>query len=520
VGWFDDVVDFVGDAADAVTEVASDVVNGVADAVAEIPVVGDVVEAAAPLAGMIGTVVGGPIGGAIGGVVSDAFSADGFGGGGGMFDFVDDAIGAIGGPLLGPIGGVAGDLLGGGSLIDAAGSVLTGGLSDLGGLGDLAGQVLGGGDLGDLAGQVLGGGGLGDLAGQVLGGGDLGDLAGQVLGGGGLGSILGQAGSVLGGLGLGDLGSAAQGIIGDCMPDLSDPGGWLGNLPDAIPGVGGGGGFELPFGMGTFPSIPDLTGPISAAGGDWLQNLAQQAGQVADQLPGLGGGWFESLGNNLEDTIAHVIDPATQALGQGAAGSSNVFDQPGDFGTSIDDLIGQLPGMGDGEGSVQEKLQQLAENGNLGDALGNLSGNELTQLVSHLVGPATPLSQDDMTIDGRGMDQATKDVVFGGQDPDDVLGPGTDDLGLDTGTDTGLDLGTTGTDAPGAVQMPTPDAGAGDDLSIDMPGSDLGAPQTPGPVEMPAPPPAPEPEPSDFSQAIAAADAVEESFDDMFGDLG
>jgi hypothetical protein len=68
--------------------------------------------------------------------------------------------------------------------------------------------------------------------------------------------------------------------------------------------------------------------------------------------------------------------------------------------------------------------------------------------------------------------------------------------------------------------MPTPDAGVGDDLSIDMPGSDLGAPQTPGPVEMPAPEPAPEPEPSDFSQSIAAADAVEDSFDSMFEDLG
>ena len=400
MGWFDDVVDFVGDAADAVTEVASDVVNGVADAVAEIPVVGDVVEAAAPLAGMIGTVVGGPIGGAIGGVVSDAFSADGFGGGGGMFDFVDDAIGAIGGPLLGPIGGVAGDLLGGGSLIDAAGSVLTGGLSDLGGLGDIAGQVLGGGDLGDLAGQVLGGGGLGDLAGQVLGGGDLGDLAGQVLGGGGLGDlagqvlgegglgpILGQAGSVLGGLGLGDLGSAAQGIIGDCMPDLSDAGGWLGNLPDAIPGAGAS-GFELPFGMGYVPLDP-RPHRADRRRRRRLARTPRRAGR-AGRRPASRLRWrLVRLDPRKTSTTRSTIrfrttfDPLTTM-------GPNMVDQPGDFGgTSIDDLIGQLPGIGDGEGTVQEKLQQLAENGSIGDALGNLSSNELTQLVSHLVSPAT-----------------------------------------------------------------------------------------------------------------------------------
>ena len=51
-------------------------------------------------------------------------------------------------------------------------------------------------------------------------------------------------------------------------------------------------------------------------------------------------------------------------------------------GESIDDLIGQIPGLGDVPGSVQDKLQSLVETGNLGEALGNLSSNELTQLVS------------------------------------------------------------------------------------------------------------------------------------------
>ena len=68
--------------------------------------------------------------------------------------------------------------------------------------------------------------------------------------------------------------------------------------------------------------------------------------------------------------------------------------------------------------------------------------------------------------------------------------------------------------------MPTPDAGVGDDLSIDMPGSDLGAPQTPGPVEMPAPEPHPSRSRPTSAKPIAQADAVEESFDSMFEGLG
>ncbi len=322
---------------------------------------------------------------------------------------------------------------------------------------------------------------------------------------------------MLGGLGLGDLGSAAQGIIGDCMPDLSDAGGWLGNLPDAIPGAGDG-GFELPFGMGTFPSIPDLTGPIGAAGGDWLGHLAEQAGQVADQLPG---SRWRLVRLAREQPRGH--DRPRRRSGDAGVRSGwrpegpNIFDQPGDFGgTSIDDLIGQLPGIGDGEGSVQEKLQQLAENGSIGDALGNLSSNELTQLVSHLVSPTTAFAPRAPTAATSGLADDFGDSLG----TPTAAGGAADDLGLDSGVGTGPDDGTAGTDTPGAVEMPTPDAGVGDDLSIDMPGSDLGAPQTPGPVEMPAPEPAPEPEPSDFSQSIAAADAVEDSFDSMFEDLG
>jgi hypothetical protein len=175
----------------------------------------------------------------------------------------------------------------------------------------------------------------------------------------------------------------------------------------------------------------------------------------------------------------------------------------------IDDLIGQLPGLDDTAGSVQEKLQSLVETGNLGDALGNLSSNELTQIVSHLVSPGPSVID---TVTGAAGDAATSGIADAGSD---MVGIGADDLGLDAVTS----AVTSGEAATEAVGMPTPDAVAAvDDLSIEMPGADLGAPEAPPAVEMPAPAPEPEPE-SDFSQAIAQADAVEQSFDSMFEGL-
>ena len=51
------------------------------------------------------------------------------------------------------------------------------------------------------------------------------------------------------------------------------------------------------------PSIPDLIGPISQAGSGWLEHIAHQAGQVAEQMGGSGGGgWFEQLTGKLEES--------------------------------------------------------------------------------------------------------------------------------------------------------------------------------------------------------------------------
>src|SRR5262245_16318089 len=97
VGWFDDIVDFVGDVADVVsdpigtlTDVVSDPVGAITDAVNS---VSNVVEGVAPLGGLIGTVIGGPIGGAIGNAAGDILG--GGGDGGGPFGFVSGILDTV-----------------------------------------------------------------------------------------------------------------------------------------------------------------------------------------------------------------------------------------------------------------------------------------------------------------------------------------------------------------------------------------------------------------------------------------
>ena len=557
VGFVEDAADVVVDVVETVTDpissVVETVVSPIAEAVSAIPVVGDVVGMAAPFAGILGSVVGGPLGGAIGGAMGNAFDGEG-----GSFDFLDTAIGVFGGDLPGPLADIAGNLLDGGSLIDNAASVFGG---DLGGI---AGQLLGGegglGDLGGFAQNLLGGeGGLGDLGGlaqNLLGGeGGLGGIVGQVLGGGempdlsdigGLGGLIKTADGVFGGLGLGNLGSAASGIIGDCMPDLSDAGGWLNNLPDSLPGPFGGGsgdgGFELPFGMGSFPSIPDLTGPISEAGGGWLENLQQQAGEIADYIPG--GCWGRIEDFDLGSDLPHI--PGFPDLGFGTPDSVRIIPDlidpssldpsglnPSD--TGLDDLVFNMTGVnggGAGDGGARDALQQLAETGNLGEALAALSQDDLTSLVTRLVAPTASPAIDAIVDNAATSGQAIDDLGLPSSMTDGMTQQAADDFGDDlvtAGADAGLGgpdtAGALGDDAmadQGAATSGLADAGQDDfddGLGLGGLGSDVGG-------GMAEPEPAmdtftPEPEPqSDFSQQIAQADAVEDSFDSMFDDLG
>jgi hypothetical protein len=590
VGFVEDAADVVVKVAETVTDPVSDVVQTVvspiAEAVSAIPVVGDVVEMAAPFGGMIGTLVGGPLGSAIGNAVGDSF-----GDGGGGFDFIDTAIGMFGGDLPGPLADIAGNLLDGGSLIDNAASVFGGDIGGMaqnllggelggmaqnllggeGGLGGIAQNILGGnmpdiGDLQGLAGQVLGDdmpdlGGLGDMAQNILGGnmpdiGDLQGLAGQVLGEnmpdlgglqgivgqvlgegapdlsdiGGLGGLIKTADSVFGGLGLGNLGSAASGIVGDCMPDLSGAGGWLDNLPDSIPGMGGG-GFELPFGCGTFPSIPDITGPITEGGGNWLNVIQQQAGQVADYLPG--GCWtpieeyVPDFGFGTPDSVLTMPDLVEVP---------NMIDRDND----LDDLVFNLPGV-DRDGAARDALQSLAETGNLGEALASLSQDDLTTLVTRLVAPtASPAIEtivdnaatsgqaiDDLGLPASVVGDAAQQPAAADDFGDDLVTAGAD-AGLGGPDTAGQDAATSGLvgDDAATSGLAGQDAQVGGQNDFDD-GLGLGGLEPAAGDGLAQPEPAametftPEPEPqSDFSQQIAQADAVEDSFDNMFDDLG
>jgi hypothetical protein len=408
VGWFDDIVDFVGDVADVVsdpigtlTEVVSDPVGAITDAVNS---VSNVVEGVAPLGGVIGTVLGGPIGGAIGNAAGGILG--GGDGDGGPFGFVSNIIDTVSDIVPDGLMDVATDLIGGGSLIGAAGDLL--------------------------------GGGLGDVASGLLG------------------------------------------TIGEVAPGLSDLGGFLGGLPD-------------------------LAG-----------NLAQD-GVLNPIVNGLG--LPTDLLDNVSDTIGDVVGAAN-----GAGDSALGF---------LGDLLPEAAvGALDEPGKLLEGLGQIAQTGGLGEALASLSTDDLSALVTKLVTPVSPAAAaaaDAMTTSPGIVDPATlpgadDDFTFDltptntGIVPPDLLG-GDDLLGTgaaaaaDEGSMVTMDSGDlAGTSGP--ADMDSSDGFSDDVFSTDMP------------MDAPAPDvaaisaPAPEHEQTDFSQAIQSADAVDQSFDSMFEDLG
>ena len=464
----------------------------IAAAVSEIPVVGDVVEAAAPFGGMIGTLLGGPVGGAIGGAVGDAFG-DGGGGGGCSASRrrhrrdrrrvarparrhrrrparrrladrrrrFDPQRWGLRRPRR--LTGAAGGLLGG----------------DLGGLADAAGGLLGG-DLGGLA----------DAAGGLLGG--------------DFGGILGQASSVFGGLGLGDLDSAVaghhRGLHGG---GLSDPGGWLGSLTlDGIPGSRWR-WFDLPFGLGTSRRSPTSPARSAQAGGGWLEHIAaagRRGRRAARRIRG--GGWFERAdrqARGLSPRPRSAICPSTRWTSSRSRRPARRI-RPS---RSIDDLIGQLPGVGDVPGSVQEKLQSLVETGNLGEALGNLSSNELTHSCPSSSSPGRPPDRHRHAAtvgrhvagadDGRGGSRRpTTSVSTPSRRPSGPRQTGREPCGCRRDR---------------RVQPRRP-------VDRDARRRPRRSRRPPAPCEMPAHRNRSRSRPSDFSQEFAQADAVEESFDE------
>jgi hypothetical protein len=417
VGWFDDIADFVGDVADVVsdpigtiTDVVSDPVGAITDAVNS---VSNVVEGVAPLGGLIGTVIGGPIGGAIGNVAGDILGGGGGDGGGGPFGFVSGILDSVTDIVPDGLMDVATDLIGGGSLIGAAGDLLGGGL--------------------------------------------------------------------------GDVGSGLLGTIGDVVPGLSEAGGFLGGLGDL-------------------------------AGGDVLSTVAGGLGIPTDIL----------------DTVSHTIGDVVGAAG-GLAGQ--VQDAVGGEDSALgflDDLLpDSVTGALDEPGKLLEGLGQIAQTGGLGEALASLSTDDLSALVTKLVTPVSPAAAaaaaDDMMtspgiVDPSTLPGADDDFTFditptntGIVPPDllgddDLLGTGAAAASADDGSMATMDSGDlAGTSGPADMDS---SGGFSDDVFTSDVSMDAPAPDV-------APAPAPEPEPeSDFSQAIQSADAVDQSFDSMFEDLG
>ena len=423
MGWFDDIVDFVGDVADVVsdpigtiTDVVSDPVGAITDAVNS---VSNVVEGVAPLGGLIGTVIGGPIGGAIGNVAGDILGGGDGGDGGGPFGFVTGILDSVTDIVPDGLMDVATNLIGGGSLIGAAGDLL--------------------------------GGGLGDVASGVLG------------------------------------------TIGDVVPGLSDAGGFLG-------GLGG------------------LAGSLADEG--FADPLISGLGLPTDIL------------DTVSDTIGDVVGAAGGLAGQVQNAVQDVLGPDGDSPLGfLDDLLPDaVTGALDEPGKLLEGLGQIAQTGGLGEALASLSTDDLSALVTKLVTPVSPAAAaaaDDMTtspgiVDPSTLPGADDDFTFEitptntGIVPPDLLGD--DDL-LGTGAAASADDGSmvtmdsgdlAGTSGPADMDS---SGGFSDDVfTTDVP-MDAPAPDV-------APAPAPEPEPSDFSQAIQSADAVDQSFDSMFEDLG
>jgi hypothetical protein len=421
VGWFDDIVEFVGDVADVVsdpigtlTEVISDPVGAITDAVNS---VSNVVEGVAPLGGVIGTVLGGPIGGAIGNAAGGILGGGNGDGDGGPFGFVSNIIDTVSDIVPDGLMDVATDLIGGGSLIGAAGDLL--------------------------------GGGLGDVASGLLG------------------------------------------TIGEVAPGLSDVGGFLGGL-DGIAGSLLKEGVVDPLVSGV--GIPtDILDNVSETFGD----IVGAAGGVADQVQDVLGPDGDSPLGFLDDLLP---DAAAGALGD--------------------------------PGKLLEGLGQIAQTGGLGEALASLSTDDLSALVTKLVTPVSPAAAaaaDAMTtspgiIDPANLPGADDDFTFDGMPTNTGIVPpnllGDDDL-LGTGAAAAADDGSMVTMDSGdlAATSGPADMDASGGFSDDVFSTDM-------PMDAPAPDvaaisaPAPEPEQTDFSQAIQSADAVDQSFDSMFEDLG
>jgi hypothetical protein len=447
-------------------------------------------------------------------------------------------------------GGLAGGLLGGGG--DGGGGL--GGLTGLlgggggdggGGLGGLVGNALGGssGGFGGVLGSFVQGDGLGDAIDDFAGSSGIGDLIGGVMGGSaddivsGVGDLAGDAASDFLGSG-GGLASGVTNLFGG-SGDSGGGGGWLGGLTNSLGSAVG----EVAD-TGGFSSIVDQA--TDAVGGLELDDASSAVSSA------LGGGWFDKLGGVVDDAedsygaAAGILSSASELTGGGSGIFSSVTDalaSAGSLGVTemsdgvSDALSAGIGGIGSSFGS------SLGELGNWGEMATEGLSSLGIDLPTSALGLTAASNWSDIgdsvanVIDTEAWAGATDDVVSAFDFQVEVA-PETV-TGSEDGSEPEPDFDTTddilGTDAT----LESADT-VGDTLDVpeleiegleNLAGRDEASPLDEDPVfddvadgteteEVLDPVSEPEGLEDDFTQAIEAADDIEESVDDLFDGLG
>ncbi len=226
-----------------------------------------------------------------------------------------------------------------------------------------------------------------------------------------------------------------------------------------------------------------------------LQLGAQLLGAAGVDVPTDANGLLEALGaDGMGDLVGALTDGGqldSFVSSLGADGISGLIGKAVDGGV-VHDLLGSL-----GDDAIGSVLGQLSEAGGLGDVLGALDADATAGLVSRLVSGAAPAP-------AQPTETAALAAIDDGLDAD-VLGEMTYETSAAAGSfDAAPPLSVTPIDM--AVADPQLDEWTG--------GTDLTA-YEPAPVETA---PAPE-EPTEFDSAVAAADSVAVEADALFDDL-
>jgi hypothetical protein len=456
-------------------------------------------------------------------------------------DFFDAGLDLLGGDSGGGAGGLLGGFLGGDSG-EAIGEALGGGL----------GGYLSGGDAGDVLGGI-GSSFFGDNAGGLLdnfaGSEGLGGMIGGLMEGDGIGAVGGLlagtgAGDVLGGvLGASGLGNGVSQLLGGESSD------WLGGLTDSLGGSGGIVGTIAPFISGTesggFGGIAEQLG--EAVGGD-LGGVLTSVGAATSG----GGNWF--------DTLETVIEGAGDSFGSSGGILGTVQELAGDGPAWLQTATSVAEQLGEGDFSEvaaaaiggSSVLQNVADS-TFGDA--GLVGTALGELENW-----EELAEDGLGALGVDLPDVGGAVAALGLTPESIVDAASGAVGADSSvSQLGETLSSGDTEVAESIES-EPIAELRDDLLGDeslvaastpdsdppvvpAPDPDVESPLDDGPdetdqfdVAFEADPTAPadsdpapfvddvpifdEPVPmDDLTEAVEAADALEDSIEDLFEGL-